>query len=111
MGLTHDHCPFPRQGSLRKKGEDFEVGAGKSRMVRGPVGDWWLVVVGGGWGAFAHSAHSARTVGEHYIGKLGIFATIGNILASMDDTTPPQCCTTWHRGMPAVSAGFVLVLT
>ena len=73
-------------------GGDWRLAVGGDWQLT--VGDWWLVVVGGGWGAFAQSAHSARTVGEHYIGKLGIFATIGNILASMDDTTPPQCCTT-----------------
>ena len=38
-----------------------------------------------------HSAHSARTARAqcaHYRGKLGIFATIGNIPASVDHTTP-----------------------
>ena len=38
-----------------------------------------------------HSARSACTVWAqraHYRGKLGIFATIGNILASVDHTAP-----------------------
>ena len=37
-----------------------------------------------------HSTHSARITGINW----GFFATIDNILASVDHTTPPQCCTT-----------------
>ena len=48
--------------------------------------------------AVVHSAGTARTARArraHYRDKLGIFfATIDNILASVDHTTPPQCCTT-----------------
>ena len=48
--------------------------------------------------AFVHSAGTARTARAqhaqraHITGiKWGFFATIGNILASVDHTTPPQC--------------------
>ena len=36
---------------------------------------------------------TTRTTREHDKQKLGVFATMGNILAYTDHTTPPQCWT------------------
>ena len=41
-------------------------------------------------GACVHSARAARAQRAHDRKKLGVFATIGNVLAYADHTTPPQ---------------------
>ena len=49
-----------------------------------PNGLWYPL------GAFVHSARRACTRRAHCMGKLRIYATIGNILAFVDHTTAPQ---------------------
>ena len=60
----------------------------------GAVPQWgattWFVVVCVSLGASVHSAGTTREHRAHERKKLGVFATIGNILAYTNHTTPPQ---------------------